>query len=171
MTAKSYLEVTLTLSRTAWAVFADRIHFGPLANPYFRHQAQKDSSTIEYVKHARQDLRRCQLTDHETTQIYEKAPSSSETTRRILGLGSLTLLTITAAAILHVNQPEFIFDRFLGITEFEYSLFDSVLYLSYLLFGLLTGAFSDRWSRRREFVLVGTSGSIVFYWLDRKSVV
>ncbi|MFW9944684.1 MAG: MFS transporter, partial [Candidatus Sifarchaeia archaeon] len=105
------------------------------------------------------------MTDHETTQIYEKAPSSSETTRRILGLGSLTLLTITAAAILHVNQPEFIFDRFLGITEFEYSLFDSVLYLSYLLFGLLTGALSDRWSRRREFVLLGTSGSIVFYWL------
>jgi MFS family permease len=104
------------------------------------------------------------LTYRETTQTYEEAPSS-EATRKILSLGVLTLLTITAAAILHVNQPEFILDRFIGITEFEYSLFDSVLYLSYLLFGLLTGALSDRWARRREFVLVGTSGSILFYWL------
>lgn len=104
------------------------------------------------------------MTDREMTQTYEEVPSSVAT-GKILSLGVLTLLTITAAAILHVNQPEFILDRFVGITEFEYSLFDSVLYLSYLLFGLLTGALSDRWARRREFVLVGTSGSIVFYWL------
>ncbi|MFX0044576.1 MAG: MFS transporter [Candidatus Hermodarchaeota archaeon] len=104
------------------------------------------------------------MTTPETIQTYEDEPSS-EVTRKVLSFGVLTLLTITAAAILHVNQPEFILDRFVGITEFEYSLFDSVLYLSYLLFGLLTGALSDRWARRREFVLVGTSGSIVFYWL------
>ena len=104
------------------------------------------------------------MTDPETTQTLEEVPSS-DATGKILSLGVLTLLTITAAAILHVNQPEFILDRFIGITEFEYSLFDSVLYLSYLLFGLITGALSDRWARRREFALVGTSGSIVFYWL------
>jgi MFS family permease len=104
------------------------------------------------------------LTNGETTDTYEELPPS-EVTGKILSLGVLTLLTITAAAILHVNQPEFILDRFVGVTEFGYSLFDSVLYLSYLLFGLLTGALSDRWARRREFVLVGTSGSILFYWL------
>jgi MFS family permease len=103
------------------------------------------------------------LTTPETTQTYEVP--SSDAPRKVLSFGVLTLLTITAAAILHVNQPEFILDRFVGITEFEYSLFDSVLYLSYLLFGLLTGALSDRWGRRRVFVLVGTSGSILFYWL------
>jgi len=104
------------------------------------------------------------LTNGETTDTYEEVPPS-EVTGKIMSLGVLTLLTITAAAILHVNQPEFILDRFVGVTEFGYSLFDSVLYLSYLLFGLLTGALSDRWARRREFVLVGTSGSILFYWL------
>ncbi len=100
----------------------------------------------------------------EPTDIHEDT-TPSEGTGKILSLGVLTLLTIAAAAILHVNQPEFILGRFAGITEFEYSLFDGVLYLSYLLFGLLTGALSDRWARRREFVLVGTTGSIVFYWL------
>lgn len=90
---------------------------------------------------------------------------SRQVTGKILSLGVLTLLTITAAAILHVNQPEFILARFVGITEFEYSLFDSMLYLSYLLFGLLTGALSDRWAKRRVFVLVGASGSVLFYWL------
>jgi MFS family permease len=86
-------------------------------------------------------------------------------TRKILFTGGLTFLTITAAALLHVNQPEFILDRFSGISNFEYSLFDVMLYAAYLIFGIITGALSDRWSRRRIFVIVGASGSIVFYLL------
>lgn len=84
---------------------------------------------------------------------------------KMLFTGVLTFLTITAAALLHVNQPEFILDRFTGISNFEYSLFDVMLYAAYLIFGIVTGALSDRWSRRRVFVLVGASGSIVFYLL------
>ena len=80
-------------------------------------------------------------------------------------VGILTFLTITAAAMLHVNQPEFILDRFIGITDFDYALFDGVLYLSYLIIGLSLGALSDRWGRRRIFVIIGASGSIFFYWL------
>ncbi|MHA2067529.1 MAG: MFS transporter [Candidatus Thorarchaeota archaeon] len=86
-------------------------------------------------------------------------------TRKILFTGVLTFLTITAAAMLHVNQPEFILDRFAGISNLEYSLFDTMLYAAYLIFGIATGALSDRWFRRRIFVLVGASGSIVFYLL------
>ncbi|MFW9964022.1 MAG: MFS transporter [Candidatus Sifarchaeia archaeon] len=86
-------------------------------------------------------------------------------TKRVVLLGVLTLLAITAAAILHVNQPEFILDRFIGISQFEYSLFDSTLYLSYLIIGIVTGLLSDRWGKRRVFVLIGASGSIVFYYL------
>ncbi|MHA2020833.1 MAG: MFS transporter, partial [Candidatus Thorarchaeota archaeon] len=89
----------------------------------------------------------------------------TESTRKILFTGSLTFLTITAAALLHVNQPEFILDRFAGISNLEYSLFDVMLYAAYLVFGIITGALSDRWSRRRIFVIVGASGSIVFYLL------
>ena len=85
--------------------------------------------------------------------------------RKVLFAGFLTFLTITAAALLYVNQPEFILDRFSGISNLEYSLFDVMLYAAYLIFGIVTGALSDRWSRRRVFVLVGASGSIVFYLL------
>jgi MFS family permease len=90
---------------------------------------------------------------------------TTKSSRSFIFLGILTLLTITGAAVLHVNQPEFILDRFVGISEFEYSLFDSVLYLSYLIVGILTGALSDRWKKRRIFVFAGTTGSIAFYLL------
>ncbi|MGY5857760.1 MAG: MFS transporter [Candidatus Thorarchaeota archaeon] len=90
---------------------------------------------------------------------------TSSNTKRVVLLGILTLITITAAAILHVNQPEFILDRFTGISEFEYSLFDTTLYLAYLFFGIITGLLSDRWGKRQVFVLVGATGSMVFYFL------
>lgn len=90
---------------------------------------------------------------------------TTSSTKRVVLLGVLTLFAITAAAILHVNQPEFILDRFAGITEFEYSLFDTTLYLSYLIIGITTGLLSDRWAKRRAFVLVGAAGSMVFYFL------
>jgi MFS family permease len=100
-----------------------------------------------------------------TEQILIPEGSSKSNTERVILLGILTLLAITAAAILHVNQPEFILDRFVGISEFEYSLFDTILYLSYLIVGIVTGLMSDRWAKRRVFVLIGASGSILFYWL------
>jgi len=90
---------------------------------------------------------------------------TTSNTKRVVLLGILTLFAITAAAILHVNQPEFILDRFPGITEFEYSLFDTTLYLSYIIIGITTGLLSDRWAKRRAFVLVGATGSMVFYFL------
>ncbi len=96
---------------------------------------------------------------------------SSRIARDIILLGILTLLTIGAAALLHINQPEFILDRFSNVTEFEYSLFDSVLYLSYLIFGIITGVLSDRWKRRKVFVLLGTAGSVPFYWLMTTTLV
>jgi MFS family permease len=86
-------------------------------------------------------------------------------TKQVVFLGILTFMTISAAAMLHVNQPEFILNRFDGIAEFEYSMFDSVLYFSYLVVGLLTGALSDRLGRRRQFVILGAFGSALFYWL------
>ena len=103
------------------------------------------------------------LDQHETEPVVDTP--QSERKKQIVLFGILTLFTITATAMLHVNQPEFILDRFVGITEVEYSLFDSILYLSYFIFGLMTGTLSDRWSRRRDFVLAGTIGSIIFYWL------
>ncbi|MHA2379604.1 MAG: hypothetical protein ACXADS_10010, partial [Candidatus Thorarchaeota archaeon] len=98
-----------------------------------------------------------------TDQIVVPETTTNSSTRRVVLLGILTTLAITAAAILHVNQYEFIFLRF-GKTGFEYALFDTTLYLSYLIVGIFTGLLSDRWAKRRVFVLLGASGSIVFYW-------
>ncbi|MHA2395893.1 MAG: MFS transporter [Candidatus Thorarchaeota archaeon] len=99
------------------------------------------------------------------SQITTTEVEPTTSTKRVVLLGILTLFAITAAAILHVNQPEFIRDRFVGISDFGYSLFDSTLYLSYLIVGITTGVLSDRWAKRRVFVLAGASGSIVFYLL------
>lgn len=103
------------------------------------------------------------MTSLDDTQTSSQAGIAKD----IILIGILTLLTIGAAALLHVNQPEFILERFPGINEysFEYSLFDSVLYLSYLLVGIVTGILSDRWKRRKIFVIIGAAGSIPFYWL------
>ncbi|MCK5264170.1 MAG: MFS transporter [Candidatus Thorarchaeota archaeon] len=101
----------------------------------------------------------------EASAIELEPIETTSSTKRVVLLGILTLITITAAAVLHVNQPEFILDRFVGITELEYSLFDTTLYLSYLIFGIATGLLSDRWGKRRVFVLVGSTGSMIFYWL------
>ena len=60
----------------------------------------------------------------EISDVIQEPTKIASNTRRVALLGILTLLTITAAAVLHVNQPEFILDRFAGITDFEYSLFD-----------------------------------------------
>ncbi|MGY5878727.1 MAG: MFS transporter [Candidatus Thorarchaeota archaeon] len=102
--------------------------------------------------------------NNETSAIELDPNETTSSTKQVVLLGILTLFTITAAAVLHVNQPEFILDRFVGISEFEYSLFDTTLYLSYLIFGIVTGLLSDRWRKRRVFVLVGTAGSMLFYW-------
>ncbi|MGY5864375.1 MAG: MFS transporter [Candidatus Thorarchaeota archaeon] len=103
------------------------------------------------------------MTDTETISVLE-TDETSTSTKRVLLLGVLALLAITAAAILHVNQPEFLDQRFV-LSGFEYALFDTTLYLSYLIVGIITGLLSDRWAKRRVFVLVGAAGSIVFYWL------
>jgi MFS family permease len=82
---------------------------------------------------------------------------------QIILLGVLVLLTVSAAALLHTNEPEFILARFPQISEFQYSLFDAVLYLSYLIFGIGTGIISDRAARRKLFVTAGGLGASLFY--------
>ena len=78
--------------------------------------------------------------------------------------GFLVLLTVSAAALLHTNEPEFILARFSHVSEFQYSLFDAVLYLSYLIFGIATGILSDRIARRKLFITAGGLGASLFYW-------
>ena len=42
----------------------------------------------------------------------------------------MTLLLISSVSVLHTNEYEFVFLRFEGITMFQLSLFDTLLYTS-----------------------------------------
>lgn len=82
---------------------------------------------------------------------------------QIFILGGLMLLLITSLSILHTNEYEFVYVRFEGITLFQLSLYDTLLYAAYLLFGMLTGMISDRLGKRRIFVILGSLVSVLFF--------
>ncbi|MHA1976374.1 MAG: MFS transporter [Candidatus Hodarchaeales archaeon] len=83
---------------------------------------------------------------------------------QILIIGILTLLSILAPALLHTNQVEFIVDRFtLGFVDA--SLFDSALYAAYLTAGILLAILSNKIGKRKVFVLLGSAGAAIFYFL------
>jgi MFS family permease len=96
----------------------------------------------------------------ETDNIIEKFSSKT-----IVLVGFLTLFAVTAAALLHANEPEFITDRFIGLTELEYSFFDSVLYTAYLIFGIISYIISDKRGKRRFLIGIGAVGSSIFFIL------
>jgi len=79
-------------------------------------------------------------------------------------IGFLVLFSILAPALLHTNQPEFLVER-LGISILDASYFDTVLYASYLLIGILTAIISNQIGKRKVFISVGTIGSAIFYFL------
>ncbi|NVM02270.1 MAG: MFS transporter [Candidatus Helarchaeota archaeon] len=90
---------------------------------------------------------------------------NSEFSKNIVFSGILVLLTITGVSILHTNEYEFIVLRFPWLTLFETSLFDSTLYMSYLIMGIFAGILSDRLGKRKIFTIIGSGCSIIFFWL------
>ncbi|MHA2157237.1 MAG: MFS transporter [Candidatus Hodarchaeales archaeon] len=83
---------------------------------------------------------------------------------QILIIGILTLLSILAPALLHTNQYEFILERFtLGFVDA--SFFDTALYAAYLSAGILLAIFSNKIGIRKPFVLLGSAGASIFYFL------
>ncbi|MFX0137647.1 MAG: MFS transporter [Candidatus Hodarchaeota archaeon] len=89
----------------------------------------------------------------------------TEFSTRIIYSGILVLFTITAVSILHTNEYEFIVLRFPWLNLFETSLFDSILYISYLIMGIIAGILSDRLGKRKIFAIIGSGCSIIFFWL------
>lgn len=84
---------------------------------------------------------------------------------KVLIIGFSTFLMIFSVSILHANEYEFIILRFPGLTLFEVSLFDSVLYISYLIIGIIIGILADYFGKRKIFIIVGSGGSIIFFSL------
>ncbi len=88
----------------------------------------------------------------------------NNTVYQILLIGFLVLLSILAPALLHTNQPEFLVER-LGLSILMASYFDTVLYASYLLIGILTAILSNQIGKRKVFISLGSMGSAIFYLL------
>lgn len=89
--------------------------------------------------------------------------SNPESMPQIIILGVLVLVTILAPALLHTNQYEFIVLRY-EVDLLEASYFDTVLYASYLITGILTAILSNQIGKRKIFILLGSLGSAVFYF-------
>ncbi|WP_455463326.1 MFS transporter [Candidatus Hodarchaeum mangrovi] len=83
---------------------------------------------------------------------------------QIIILGVLVYLTILAPALLHTNQYEFIIERFQIESIFLTSFFDTSLYVSYLIGGIITALISNQLKKRKNFVLIGSILSASFYF-------
>ncbi len=81
-----------------------------------------------------------------------------KTLRAVLFSGAAIFLTVSPVALLHANEAEFILDRFEGISTLAFSLFDSVVYAAYLIFGPIAGWLAAKTGKRKFLVLAGTLG-------------
>ncbi|MFX0103210.1 MAG: MFS transporter, partial [Candidatus Hodarchaeota archaeon] len=81
--------------------------------------------------------------------------------------GMATCFTVISVALLSSNKPEFISSKLGGIkpTDLQITNFDTILYIAYLLAGILTGIISNRMGKRKLLVLVGTVGAAVSFFL------
>ncbi len=80
----------------------------------------------------------------------------------VIFLGFLGMLTIASVGMLHTNVKEFLVTINPSVSTFQISFYDTVLYLSYLIFGIITGIISDRLGKRKIFIVVGSAGSAIF---------
>jgi len=78
---------------------------------------------------------------------------------RIFIISFSIMLVVSSLSLLHSNEVEFILDRFEGLSDFQFSLYDSVLYASYLVFGLILGFFVMIGGGRKPFILIGAFGT------------
>ncbi|MDC7126712.1 MAG: MFS transporter, partial [Spirochaetales bacterium] len=78
---------------------------------------------------------------------------------KVLLISISIMFVISSTSLLHSNEAEFIIDRFEGITSFSFSLFDTILYVAYLIAGPFVGFLSARTGRRRIFVIIGAAGT------------
>jgi MFS transporter, DHA1 family, multidrug resistance protein len=81
--------------------------------------------------------------------------------RKVVAAGFSTFCIITSASLLHSNKAEFILDRFPDVTSMEFALFDSILYLAYLIGGLAIGIIASETGKRKPYIIIGSLGTAV----------
>ena len=94
----------------------------------------------------------------ENTNLIENKSSKMN-----LLLGILIFFVVSSTAILHSNQNEFILERF-GLDEAMTSYYDTALYAAFLIVGIILGFFANKTGKRVEFIIIGSSGGIIFFW-------
>ncbi len=91
-----------------------------------------------------------------------KSTDSKGSNFPIVILGIIGMFTISSVSILHTNEKEFIQGILFSATNFQISLYDTVLYISYLIIGILVGIISDKIGKRKSFIIVGSVGATIF---------
>lgn len=81
--------------------------------------------------------------------------------------GMATCFTVVSVALLSSNKPEFITAKLGGIdpTPLQISNFDTVLYIAYLVAGILSGIVSNGLGRRKILVIVGSAVAAITFIL------
>ena len=86
---------------------------------------------------------------------------------QVLMSGLVTFLIVTAVALISANKPEFVISKFLEgtPTDLDISHFDTILYVSYLLIGIIVGIIVNWIGKRKIFVLIGCLGASFLFWM------
>ncbi len=102
--------------------------------------------------------------DYESIKDIDDNKNQNNTVQVLL-LGLLAMFAITSVGILHTNEKEFIQLIYPSISNFQISFYDTIIYISYLTVGIITGILSDRYGKRKLFIIVGSIGASLFSWL------
>ena len=101
------------------------------------------------------------------TEINSDIEKDGNVKTQVIYLGIATFFIITAVSLISSNKPEFVALKFSnGIpNDLLISNYDTVLYLAYLIVGILSGIIANRSGKRKIFIMIGTFGAGLLFWL------
>lgn len=105
--------------------------------------------------------------EEKKTEIKSEVEKDRYVKIQVIYLGLATFFMITAVSLISSNKPEFVQLKFTkGIaTDLIISHYDTILYLAYLIVGILSGILANRTGKRKIFIMIGTFGAGLLFWL------
>ena len=101
------------------------------------------------------------------TEINSDAEKDRVVKTQVIYLGLATFFIITAVSLISSNKPEFVGLKFTDgdVNDLIVTNYDTVLYLAYLIVGILSGIIANRFGKRKIFIMIGTFGAGLFFWM------
>jgi MFS family permease len=101
------------------------------------------------------------------TEINSDVEKDRYVKAQVIYLGLATFFMITAVSLISSNKPEFVALKIIDgvVNDLIISHYDTVLYLAYLIVGILSGIIANRLGKRRIFIMIGTFGAGILFWL------